>query len=391
MSSTSTFSFKPSPVIALAGAPWTLLIVVAIAAAGGAYLWSWALVVAALVALGVFVLGIGMVWLSQYLPARYLLTHERVESREGLIARSIRVMPVVNMQHVLVRQTWFERITGTGTVLLASAGTGTYAMVWRTVADPNAWAAKVRTYAAEAAAMGRREVPLPDVDEGPMPTRRGSTNGGTTAPDATIRPPEPLVIGLVGGIGAGKSEVARILGTMGYLVVDADKDAKAALDDPAVRDQIVGWWGKHILTPEGTIDRKQVAAIVFGNPDERRRLESIVHPIVRADRASVVQRARREGKAGVVIDAPLLFEAGSEKECDAVLCIDAPRKLRVERVKKRGWTEDELAAREAAQMPLDEKKRRSAAVIMNDSDMVTLRRRVEEACDKLRRRLRPQG
>jgi dephospho-CoA kinase len=373
-------------VIVLSGAPWPTLTVFMLAAGGATFLWTFVLWQAVAAGLVLLMLGLGLVWLSKYAPAQYLLTHERVESREGLIARSIRVMPVVNMQHVLVRQTWFERVTGTGTVLLASAGTGTYAMIWRTVRDPNAWAAKVRTYAAEAAALGRREVPLAEPDE-----QSGSLSMRSTGGPSSVRPPEPLVLGLVGGIGAGKSEVARILGTMGYLVVDADKDAKAALDLPQVRDQLVQWWGMGILAADGSVDRKQVAAIVFGNPDDRRQLESLVHPIVRADRSSVVQRARREGKAGVVIDAPLLFEAGSDKECDAVLCVDAPRKLRVERVKKRGWSEDDLAAREAAQIPIDEKKRRSHGVIMNDSDMVTLRRRVEEVCDKLRRKLRPQG
>lgn len=487
LASPGTFTLKPSLVVVLTRAPWLMLLTLGAAAGGIVYLLTFTLAWAIATAAGWLVLGLGMVWLSVWAPARYVLTSERIESREGLIARSIRVMPVANMQHVVVRQGFIERLTGTGTVLLASAGTGTYAMVWRTIRDPNAWASKIRTFAAEAASGAKREIPLPDM---PAPARGKHASGGAAgasnplrgpssvapagaesppdarrtavaarsaagvrwvkpAPDPTSPPAppptptpaatrsphsqghpdelaaneatvvgsgpqmpgehahagttrsiheeQPMVLGLVGGIGAGKSEVARVLAKMEFLVVDADKDAKAALDRPQVRDQLVAWWGEGVLLPadgasaERSIDRRKVAAIVFQDPEQRRRLEGLVHPIVRSDRAGVIARAKAMGKAGVVIDAPLLFEAGSDKECDAVLFVDAPRRMRLERVKARGWSDDELDKREAAQMPLDEKRRRSHAVVMNDSDLPTLRRRVDEAVAKVRARRAETG
>jgi len=202
-------------------------------------------------------------------------------------------------------------------------------------------------------------------------------------------PPEPLVIGLTGGIGAGKSAVGQALAERGFLLVDSDKDAKAALDRPEIRAQLVEWWGAQVLSPEGTVDRKAVGGIVFGDPQQRARLEALIHPLVKAGRSELVERARREGRPGVVVDAPLLFEAGSDAECDAVLYVDAPREVRIERVSRtRGWDQAELDRRENAQLPLEEKRRRSDEVVVNDSTPEVLKHRVGEALQKLQGRPR---
>jgi len=184
--------------------------------------------------------------------------------------------------------------------------------------------------------------------------------------EAKARIPIP-VIGLSGGIGSGKSTVARAFAAENCLVIDADADARAALMLPHVRDQIVQWWGPAVLSSEGSIDRSKVASIVFSNPVERKRLEELVHPIVKADRRKVVARAGAEGRIGAVIDAPLLFEVGSDAECDTLVFVDAPRSVRLARVaESRGWTEAELDRREAVQLPIEEKRRRSNHVIVND-------------------------
>jgi dephospho-CoA kinase len=185
-----------------------------------------------------------------------------------------------------------------------------------------------------------------------------------------------LVVGLVGGVASGKSAVASVLEREGFVVLDADKDAKAALDREDVRAQLVSWWGEGILSA-GRVDRARVADIVFKDAGQRRKLEELVHPIVRADRARAIEAATKAGRAGVVIDAPLLFEAGSEKECDRVLFVDAPLEQRVARATQtRGWTREELERREAAQLPLEQKRARSSDVVVNDSDFATLERRV---------------
>lgn len=193
------------------------------------------------------------------------------------------------------------------------------------------------------------------------------------------------VIGVVGGIGSGKSEVARALGRMGFVVTDSDAQAREILRRPEVRDELVGWWGAGILGPEGEVDRAAVARIVFGDDGARRRLEELIHPLIHLERAVQIECAEREGAPGVVIDAPLLFEAGVDRECDAVIFVEAPWETRAERVRlTRGWSEDELSRREAAQMPLNEKRRRSRFVVNNTGSIADVESQVRSILDRLR-------
>lgn len=205
----------------------------------------------------------------------------------------------------------------------------------------------------------------------------------------------PVVIGLAGGIGAGKSEVAAILAELGCLVSSSDAEARAVLREPEVRDELVRWWGLGVLGADGHVDRGAVAAIVFADPGQRLRLEALIHPRLVSVRAALIERAGATGVQAVVIDAPLLFEAGVDGECDAVIFVDAPLDVRERRVREsRGWAEGELARRERAQMPLADKRARSDSVIENASDRSQLRARVEAVLAKILRTLndgRPAG
>jgi dephospho-CoA kinase len=193
------------------------------------------------------------------------------------------------------------------------------------------------------------------------------------------------VIGVVGGIGSGKSEVARALGRAGFVVADSDAMAREILRRPAVREELVGWWGEGILGADGEVDRAAVARIVFGDEGARRCLEGLVHPLIHAERGVLVEKARRAGAPGVVIDAPLLFEAGVDRECDAVIFVEAPWETRAERVlKTRGWNEEELRRREAAQMPVNEKKRRSRFVVNNSGSIADVEMQVRSILERLR-------
>jgi dephospho-CoA kinase len=300
-----------------------------------------------------------LLWWSR----RYVLTASDVSASSGIIARRIATLPVRSIRQIVVDRTKGERVLGMGTILISGAGSQLIAVSWVNVDKPEARAKVIR----EAL---DRACPAPSYLED-VPGR-----------DA----PPPIVLGLVGGIGAGKSAVAAALGELGCLVIDADRDARAALDRPDVREQLVRWWGPGILNAEGAVDRKAVASIVFSDPEQRARLEAVVHPIVKAFRGEVIARARAQGAVGVVIDAPLLFEAKSDQECDAVLFVDTPREMRVARVAARGWDPEELNRRERAQMSLEEKKARSHAAIVNDGDLPTLRLRVREVFEQLRRR-----
>lgn len=204
-------------------------------------------------------------------------------------------------------------------------------------------------------------------------------------------PIHPPVIGLTGSIGAGKSSVARILADLGCVVSDSDQLARAAFDDPKIHSEIVRWWGSTIETPAGSIDRRQVSAIVFAPPTaslevriaaerERTRLEGLIHPFIHARRQAQFAAASIAGASpavACVIDAPLLLESHLQGECDTILFVDAPFDTRLERVSlNRGWSRDDLERRESAQMPLDQKRKFADHVLINDGDMQSLRAQV---------------
>ncbi len=188
--------------------------------------------------------------------------------------------------------------------------------------------------------------------------------------------PQPSfpVIGLVGGIGAGKSSVAEGLRQhFSVLVLDADRSGHRALQDPVIREQLVSLFGTDILSADREIDRKSLARLVFGDSPghraRRKQLEGIVQPRIRQDLlAQLDEAAARGGIDVVLLDAPVLLESGWETLCDAIAYIDTPREQRVERVRGRGWSAEELDRREASQMPLEEKRRRSDVVLDNSGE-----------------------
>jgi dephospho-CoA kinase len=196
--------------------------------------------------------------------------------------------------------------------------------------------------------------------------------------------PSPPIIGIVGGVGSGKSTVAGMLRDLGCVVADSDQYARDALRDPVIKPQLIDWWSRDILDGEsGEVDRKKVATIVFAEPAQRRRLESLTHPWIERRRRAVFAAAPAEAKA-LVIDAPLLLEAGLAKECDAILFIDAPPDVRSRRVTdNRGWSQSQWNAREAAQMPLDEKRQMADHVVVNGGDLNDLRVTVARTLDQI--------
>lgn len=294
----------------------------------------------------------------------YRLTTARMLAKSGILHTTRVEIPLRNVQQIVIDKTSLERVFLMGTLLVTSAGSQTIDLAWVAIARPNERLMRVRKAIDEAA-------PMPDW-LAPTPRR-------------------VMVIGLAGGIGSGKSTIAKILGELGFLVIDSDQLARAALDRPEVRATLITWWGPGVVISDGKVDRAKIAAIVFNKPEERARLEALVHPLVKHGREQVVERASAEGRVGVVVDAPLLFEAGSDKEVDRVLFVETPREMRLARVKQtRGWDEAELARREAAQWPIEKKRGRSHAVVHNDialhtpADYERLRARVEEAVETLR-------
>jgi len=194
-----------------------------------------------------------------------------------------------------------------------------------------------------------------------------------------------LIIGLAGGIGSGKSTVARILGECGAAVIDSDRINAEQLESPEVIDTLVAWYGPTVRDSDGRIIRSELARIVFSDQEQRRRLEELLHPrIDRRRRELIEEYARDPAVRAVVMDSPLLFEAGLDRSCDTVIFVDAPLDRRRRRVgSSRGWAEDELDHREKLQKPLDIKRSRADHIVVNNSGLNDLRTEVEELFSRL--------
>jgi dephospho-CoA kinase len=187
--------------------------------------------------------------------------------------------------------------------------------------------------------------------------------------------------------------VARILRDEGCVVADSDDLARHAYNDPDVRRQLFAWWGDRVREchscpgpPDGMpppVDRRAVAEIVFAAPAERARLEALIHPWIARRRAELFAAAPA-GTRALVIDAPLLHEAGLTGQCDRVIFVETPEETRVSRARAaRGWGVTELARREAAQWPLDRKRALADHVICNDGDPASLRAQVRAVLDEV--------
>ncbi len=196
-------------------------------------------------------------------------------------------------------------------------------------------------------------------------------------------------IGIAGGIGSGKSTVARILARLGCEVCISDDTARAVLDAPEVRAAVIGRAGAGVRAPDGSVDRAALGRALFADPALRADVERIMHPRIEARRRAQFAAAPLSTRA-LIIDAPLLFEVGLERECDAVLFVDTPRDLRLARVRaSRGWDDAELARREASQIPLEEKRRRSSDLVANTGDPAALEAAVAAALDAIIARTAP--
>ena len=183
------------------------------------------------------------------------------------------------------------------------------------------------------------------------------------------------VVGLTGGIATGKSTFAGELRALGLPVIDADALARAAVapGSPALA-AIARELGPDVLLPDGTLDRKRVASIVFADAGARRRLEAITHPAVRRLVVEETMRLAAEGRALAFYDVPLLFEVGLDRELDSVVVVYAPRAVQKERLVRRdGLAPEEAEARLAAQLDIEEKARRADFVVENVGPPAALR------------------
>ncbi|MFD7977704.1 dephospho-CoA kinase [Streptomyces sp. NPDC059071] len=195
-----------------------------------------------------------------------------------------------------------------------------------------------------------------------------------------------LKVGLTGGIGAGKSEVSRLFVSYGAVLIDADRIAREVVEPgtPGLA-AVVAEFGEGILTPEGTLDRPALGAIVFNDPERLAALNAIVHPLVGARSAELESLA---GPGDVVVhDVPLLTENGLAPLYDLVVVVDASPETQLDRlVRFRGMTEPEARARMSAQATRAQRRAVADLVIDNDGPLETLEPQVRKVWEELRQR-----
>ena len=190
-------------------------------------------------------------------------------------------------------------------------------------------------------------------------------------------------VGLTGGVASGKSTVSQMMADLGAVVIDADLLAREVVAPGSEGlAEIVEAFGPDVLTADGELDRPAVGAIVFADPDKRRVLEAIIHPRVRA-RGAEIEAEAPEG-ALVVHDIPLLAETGQAGAFDAVVVVDVPREVQLDRmVRLRGMTQEDAEARIAAQASREDRLAVATYVIDNTGTYDDLRERVAEVVEQL--------
>ena len=190
------------------------------------------------------------------------------------------------------------------------------------------------------------------------------------------------MVGLLGGMGAGKSTVASIFSQLGAQTLDADTIAHAVLDAPSVKRRLKNLYGKSIFNGKGLVDRAALARLAFRSERNLRQLEGVVHPeVIRRIRTSI-----RALGGVIVLDAPLILECRLDSICDALVYVKAPARLRRARLLvARKWTEKEIARREKFQAPLQKKSARARYCVDNDGDLARTRSRVKDIWERIRK------
>jgi dephospho-CoA kinase len=187
------------------------------------------------------------------------------------------------------------------------------------------------------------------------------------------------VIGVIGAIGAGKSTVAGWLAENGGIRVDADQVGHQVLNRPEVLEKLSEVFGPEAVGPTGSADRAAIARIVFADPVKRRQLEALVHPLMRrVFEERIVDAQADPAVKWIVLDAAILVEAGWDRLCDAIVLVTAARDRRLARLAgTRGWSEQELDARERAQIPIEAKRRHADCILTNDGDPAACRTKLK--------------
>lgn len=195
------------------------------------------------------------------------------------------------------------------------------------------------------------------------------SSGSSTSADRA----KPPIIGILGGIGSGKSSVVRHVSDLNLLIIDADKIGHDLLLSSDIKAQIRTSFGAAVFDDRGAVDRSGLAEIVFGSSSEQhealKQLEQILHPAIRREIQTQIGTVSRDVDA-VILDAALLLEAGWDAECNWLIFVETPVEIREQRViRNRGWSAEELARREATQLMISAKRDQADFIVDNSGSM----------------------
>ncbi len=196
-----------------------------------------------------------------------------------------------------------------------------------------------------------------------------------------------IVVGVTGVVGSGKSTVSRMFATHGAVVLDADRIAHELMRPrTAVWRAIVNTFGRSILKADGTINRAVLAQQVFGSTRARKTLERMIHPgAIRTIQQELKRLTKQRRVSVVVLDVPLLIEAGMTPMVDVLVVVTAPATVRQQRLQRRGYTKEDMTRRAAAQLDLSVKIGMADAVIENAGSRTNTRQQVEALWKRLKK------
>ena len=179
-----------------------------------------------------------------------------------------------------------------------------------------------------------------------------------------------ILLGITGGIGMGKSAAASLLAARSVPVVDTDDLARQlVIPGSAALSEIRTAFGPDSIGPDGTLERRWLAQRIFSDPAARGQLEQILHPRIAEAWRAEVERWRRDGRATAAVVIPLLFEKGHGSDFDAVVCVACSRGTQRHRLRDRGWSEEQIDARNSAQLAVPEKVSRSRFVVWTEGSL----------------------
>jgi dephospho-CoA kinase len=193
-------------------------------------------------------------------------------------------------------------------------------------------------------------------------------------------PGKKPIIGILGGLGSGKSTVVAEFAKLGCAVIDTDKIAHEILDEPSVKKEVISSFGQTVLDHTGKVSRRKLADIVFADGDKLSTLNQIIHPLVLARAEQLIEQySRQQQVAAIVLDMPLLVEVGWDKRCDRLIFVECDREKRLKRARKMGlFDENQLKVRENFQISLDKKASIADNIINNNSGFSALARQVAD-------------